>query len=265
MMKCFAELEESGVGEEGLRVDTEKGTCWSKDDEKMIRAIVEGSGGFATLNDGIYDFRRSSYSEAKKMFKEFNDWFTEFSDLTEAPLEEGSINWLSTAIRKAAVFVALHCLVPLAEDADDEATVSAIRETSGAVLEHFQGPGFLLPHGCPPPPRITADDLFSLDFSDPLQEVSKPWRENKSFLNTMIAMCEMGAGGRDSVQKVKDQFSAWDEDGDGEIKREEFAKVLRKLDPDMPDDDIDALFDGADQNRNGVLCVDEFLDFICRK
>lgn len=58
------------------------------------------------------------------------------------------------------------------------------------------------------------------------------------------------------------RFRSLDADGDGTLTLEEMATLLRRGDPDFTDEEIEALFNGADKNGNGVVEFDEFVDFI---
>ena len=54
-----------------------------------------------------------------------------------------------------------------------------------------------------------------------------------------------------------------DLDGKGTIDKYELGKLLMKISPlDHPVDDVDAIFDEVDTNRNGVIEPEEFKNFL---
>jgi len=68
-------------------------------------------------------------------------------------------------------------------------------------------------------------------------------------------------------QKVKDAFKAWDVNDDGIISKNEMKTVLLKLlnkQSSVSEEDIEAFMKEADQNDNGVIEYDEFLEWVLR-
>lgn len=70
----------------------------------------------------------------------------------------------------------------------------------------------------------------------------------------------MGERNEESIQKL---FKEWDSDGSGTIEREELSAVMKKL-CGLSDEDIDTLIDEADQNKDGVIDYNEFLDWLLK-
>jgi Ca2+-binding EF-hand superfamily protein len=69
-------------------------------------------------------------------------------------------------------------------------------------------------------------------------------------------------------QKVKDAFKTWDTNSDGIISKNEMKSVLMKLlnkaTSAVSEEDLDSFMHEADQNENGVIEYDEFLDWVLR-
>lgn len=61
---------------------------------------------------------------------------------------------------------------------------------------------------------------------------------------------------------VKEQFKVWDEDGSGYIEKDEIMLVLKGLDPDFANRDLDRLFSTVDKNGDGVIQIEEFVDWL---
>ena len=51
--------------------------------------------------------------------------------------------------------------------------------------------------------------------------------------------------------KMMDLFREWDEDGDGEITRKEFRAAMTRMQLEVPQPDVDALFDSWDPSGDG--------------
>jgi calmodulin len=65
----------------------------------------------------------------------------------------------------------------------------------------------------------------------------------------------------DEIEEIREIFSHFDVDGNGVIEHDEFGALLRTLDDTIGDDDIRAGLDALDENRNGVIDFDEFLEW----
>lgn len=61
---------------------------------------------------------------------------------------------------------------------------------------------------------------------------------------------------------VRDIFRKWDTDGNGNISEEEMCRVLKQLCPDFTDEQIHALFNAADVNKDGSVNYEEFIKFL---
>jgi Ca2+-binding EF-hand superfamily protein len=67
----------------------------------------------------------------------------------------------------------------------------------------------------------------------------------------------------DLAAKLKAKFTEFDANKDHTISRKKLNTVLAGLDPTFTQEELDALFDTADKNGNGVIEYEEFIDFIC--
>jgi len=66
----------------------------------------------------------------------------------------------------------------------------------------------------------------------------------------------------EALAKIKEQFEAWDSDGDGEISYEELKTVMAAIMPDKDESDIKLLMKEIDKNGDGVIQFDEFVAWI---
>jgi len=57
--------------------------------------------------------------------------------------------------------------------------------------------------------------------------------------------------------RVMDLFREWDDNGDGQITKDEFKKAIPKLGLTCPMDAVDALFDEFDLDRGGTITFRE--------
>eukprot|EP00401_Gymnodinium_catenatum_P005221 CAMPEP_0117575088 /NCGR_PEP_ID=MMETSP0784-20121206/62008_1 /TAXON_ID=39447 /ORGANISM="" /LENGTH=527 /DNA_ID=CAMNT_0005374111 /DNA_START=98 /DNA_END=1681 /DNA_ORIENTATION=- len=64
------------------------------------------------------------------------------------------------------------------------------------------------------------------------------------------------------VDDVKAQFRTLDSNGDGMLSFQEMKGLLKQLNPTFSNRQLQALFCAADSDQNGVIEMDEFLDFI---
>ena len=55
--------------------------------------------------------------------------------------------------------------------------------------------------------------------------------------------------------RVIDLFREWDEDGDGEVTKEEFRKALPRLGLYATQEDMDELFDSFDADGGGLSLI----------
>mmetsp|Transcript_23122 Transcript_23122/g.41799 ORF Transcript_23122/g.41799 Transcript_23122/m.41799 type:complete len:473 (-) Transcript_23122:320-1738(-) len=64
------------------------------------------------------------------------------------------------------------------------------------------------------------------------------------------------------LETIKEQFKAWDSDGDGTISMDELKYVMGKLSPDMTEADLELLMKEIDDNGDGVIQFEEFVTWI---
>lgn len=62
--------------------------------------------------------------------------------------------------------------------------------------------------------------------------------------------------------KLKGLFSQVDVDKSGSISRQELDVLMRKLNPTWDDKALNLIFDNVDVNRDGIIDIDEFVDFV---
>lgn len=67
----------------------------------------------------------------------------------------------------------------------------------------------------------------------------------------------------DLASKLKELFRQFDSDQSSVITREKLTTVLKALNPSFTEAELDALFEVADKNKDGVIQYEEFVDFIC--
>lgn len=64
------------------------------------------------------------------------------------------------------------------------------------------------------------------------------------------------------IEKIKKKFHELDANGDGFLSYEELESLLRKGNPDLPDDEIKLLYEGMDTHHDGRVDFHEFCDYI---
>ena len=65
------------------------------------------------------------------------------------------------------------------------------------------------------------------------------------------------------ITSVGNAFAKFDVNGDGNVTKEELARVLRKLDPELfTDERVNGLFAAMDRNNDHHISYTEFVDFI---
>lgn len=67
----------------------------------------------------------------------------------------------------------------------------------------------------------------------------------------------------DLAKRLKAKFTEFDKDKSHTISKQKLNSVLSALDPSFTQEELDALFETADKNGNGVIEYEEFIDFIC--
>lgn len=67
---------------------------------------------------------------------------------------------------------------------------------------------------------------------------------------------------RPELDRVRESFKAWDTDNSGFIDADELRRVLKALDPNFAETDLDKIIRIIDKNRNRVIEYDEFCEWI---
>jgi len=70
---------------------------------------------------------------------------------------------------------------------------------------------------------------------------------------------------RSETERMKETFRAWDRDGSGSIEKEEVRRVLKALDPDFAERDLDELMRTIDKNGDGIIDFEEFCEWITQE
>lgn len=60
------------------------------------------------------------------------------------------------------------------------------------------------------------------------------------------------------MDEIREIFKTYDRDGNGVIDREEFAALVRAIDPDFTDEEIATGLDTVDENGDGNIQWSEF-------
>lgn len=63
------------------------------------------------------------------------------------------------------------------------------------------------------------------------------------------------------IEEIKEIFSFYDQNGNGVIEREEFGSLLRALDDMISDSEVAAGLRALDDNKNGVIDFEEFIEW----
>eukprot|EP00929_Paragymnodinium_shiwhaense_P044755 TRINITY_DN22944_c0_g1_i3.p1 TRINITY_DN22944_c0_g1~~TRINITY_DN22944_c0_g1_i3.p1 ORF type:complete len:552 (-),score=136.98 TRINITY_DN22944_c0_g1_i3:54-1709(-) len=190
-----------------------------------------------------------------------------------------SVEFLVQAISRAAVFVGLHCLAALADDAEDEETCLQILDAARDTLYFFNSDDWELPEGVALPPCFDPAKFKEIPDTED-DETVIACLQDLSLFPQAVGLLEMGMGGsvigdlsrlaglsvedEDSIAEVEKSFRNWNDDGSGRLKRPELAEVLLSMDPDLTQNDIEVMFRSADQDQDGSLTFEEFLDWLTR-
>ena len=63
-------------------------------------------------------------------------------------------------------------------------------------------------------------------------------------------------------ERFTSEFKRWDRKGDGIISREELTKVLKSINTDFSDTEIEAVMDAADTKKDGTINYIEFAKWV---
>ncbi|CAH9104051.1 unnamed protein product [Cuscuta europaea] len=69
----------------------------------------------------------------------------------------------------------------------------------------------------------------------------------------------------DLIAEFQESFNFFDKDGDGCITIEELATVIRSLDHNPSDEELQDMIDEVDTNGNGTIEFPEFLNLMAKK
>mmetsp|Transcript_31619 Transcript_31619/g.50483 ORF Transcript_31619/g.50483 Transcript_31619/m.50483 type:complete len:190 (-) Transcript_31619:573-1142(-) len=64
------------------------------------------------------------------------------------------------------------------------------------------------------------------------------------------------------LEQLKQAYSVFDKDGDGEVTEREFAHVMKCLGQNHTEEEISAMFEQVDTDGSGMIDFEEFLDFL---
>lgn len=113
-------------------------------------------------------------------------------------------------------------------------------------------------------------DLFSQILGREIEPPSVPQREqysNESTLNEKISLSDSEELAESQTAQLRDQildiFRRFDSDGNGKLDAQEMMAVLRKLNGDLGDAELQMLIQAADTNGDGIIEFEEFLSWIC--
>lgn len=68
----------------------------------------------------------------------------------------------------------------------------------------------------------------------------------------------------DKIERIHAKFHELDANGDGYLSYDELAELLRKGNPDLPEDQIRLLYDSIDTHHDGNIDFHEFCDYLFR-
>jgi len=68
----------------------------------------------------------------------------------------------------------------------------------------------------------------------------------------------------EQVKDFKDVFVHFDKDRDGQLTKLDFKACCASLGEDIPDETLNEVFNGYDQNKDGKISFDEFIDFMVK-
>jgi len=87
--------------------------------------------------------------------------------------------------------------------------------------------------------------------------------DNEIDFDEFLVMMTMRADDRDTDGELLEAFKLFDLDGSGSISREELTTLMKNLGQALTDDEIDAMIDEVDDNRDGEISFEEFKALMC--
>jgi Ca2+-binding protein (EF-Hand superfamily) len=69
----------------------------------------------------------------------------------------------------------------------------------------------------------------------------------------------------DTLADLRQSFDSVDVDKDGSIGGPEFRRLLQELDPDLSDDECLLAFEMTDEDGNGTISFEEFMEWWTRE
>lgn len=279
-MQCYTRGEEGESPEDICAVSSQEATCWSPEDEKMIKQKIEEGIGYEALNDKIFNFRNAALTRMARAAQNLLEWSEPMCE--KYGLEpEVCIKALVNTVRCAGGFLALHCLATVSDGHEDDEYMQKLMEMAREnfikgmkVNDPAGNPIESLPEAFDPRKRASDEFLDALMTDD---DLLRQCLLDMSEFQHPYGWLELGAGGNyiavisselekfdkeESLEKVREIFAQFDDDGNGEISEEELAKIFMAL--GMPEDDIQVMFAAADANRDGVISIDEFMTWLDR-
>eukprot|EP00930_Biecheleria_cincta_P039964 TRINITY_DN27420_c0_g1_i1.p1 TRINITY_DN27420_c0_g1~~TRINITY_DN27420_c0_g1_i1.p1 ORF type:complete len:493 (-),score=95.52 TRINITY_DN27420_c0_g1_i1:47-1525(-) len=250
-----------------LRVHSEQAQCWSESDAAMIkRKIVEGPG-YDALNKKIFDFRRASLSRMRSAWSGFYDWSQEGFGGSH----EKATDFLVDVVNYAGFFIGFHCLLSFVDqvevdndDRDEYDQRELICERAEEVVEFFRD-GFGDVQSLPPS-FDQSKAKHTPNWDDVLENNEKllSCLRDLSQFEAATGYLEMGSGGcipamltntggiqdaRHALpETLKKLFRELDANGDGKIGWQEMTSILRHLDPELTDHEMNVIFSVADKD-----------------
>jgi Ca2+-binding EF-hand superfamily protein len=82
--------------------------------------------------------------------------------------------------------------------------------------------------------------------------------DNEIDFEEFLVMMTMRSGERDTEAELREAFKLFDLDGSGTISREELNTLMKNLGQALTDEEIEAMIDEVDINRDGEISFDEF-------
>ncbi|KAG5670511.1 hypothetical protein PVAND_000770 [Polypedilum vanderplanki] len=61
-------------------------------------------------------------------------------------------------------------------------------------------------------------------------------------------------------KELREVFMLYDKEARGYLPLDEFKKILREIDPELPEDELDEMIDEIDADGSGTIDFDEFMD-----